>query len=815
MKSCLLFLFCGVLMFVGGNQIQAKNNSSNVLPGGYYFLENKGQIADQDGCVRNDIQFTLKSGGINVFIGDGQVHYQFAHRVIKDYCKEDVNSNWYMPESMVAAKEGAISLETYRMDVELEGANKGAEVERGERERYYENYYTAGCPENGIRVHTCRKVTYKNVYPGIDWVFLVRGTHLEHEFVVRPGADASQIKLKYHGASSLAINEDGSITATTPMGTIREQAPVCYRADGSRIASAFRLQDKTLSFDVNNYAGALVIDPVVEWGTYYGVDTESSPFYTLATDSDQYVYGCGLTYSSAAGSIATAGSYQSVMIDAPDAYLVKFDSAGNRIWGTYYGGINGNWGTGVAVDKWRNVYLGGTTASPANISTTGSSQPAYAGGGWDGFLAKFDSTGARKWGTYIGGSGSDIPAGVSCDTLGHVYISGFTSSSNNMTTPGAFKTVPDSYEDFLEQYDTAGVRIWGTYFGGESEEFNGVCSGDGNNVYLSGWTQSATLISSPGCYQSARNGSTDAFLVKFDILGNRQWATYFGGPSTEETGSVACDALGGVYLFGYTYSDTNIATPGCYQPTRGGDADAFLTKFDAVTGFPVWGTYLGGPQDETAGLSRISCGPGLVYVTGITLSASGLASPGAWQTTYGGGDDDAFFAAYEFSGNQVFCTYIGGGGVDEGRGCGGDGAGMYVCGQTASTSNIGTPGGFEPTGGGGGSGYDYQGFLEKFVWPVPPIYLYAPGSVQHQSNIGVYPSPNNGNFTLGGSFESTASPVKVIIRNMNGQLIWENEVVADNGVVRKGYSLTDIPAGVYTLTAVSGTQVKVLKFVKE
>jgi hypothetical protein len=88
-----------------------------------------------------------------------------------------------------------------------------------------------------------------------------------------------------------------------------------------------------------------------------------------------------------------------------DAYLVKFNSGGTRLWGTYYGGGDYDYGNSVAVSPSDGaVYLAGYTASPTGIATSSAHQTSYADT-FDAFLVKFNSGGTRLWGTYYGGVG--------------------------------------------------------------------------------------------------------------------------------------------------------------------------------------------------------------------------------------------------------------------------------------------------------------------------------------------------------------------------------------------------------------------------
>jgi hypothetical protein len=820
-----LFLSC---IFIPGCVFSFGKNNISIGAQKNFFIENRGQIRDQEGKPRTDIQYMLQAPGISVFMGNGQLHYQFVRR---QYCPPDKCAMGVPGDSLasiISKKLAGLAdmqsgeMETYRMDVALVGADRSAHVIATGREGYYENYFLADSGAKGLQAHCYKKITYKNVYPHIDWVIYMNGEKLEHEFIVRAGGDPSVIKLKYSGQTSLQVGAGGSLAAITPLGTIKEHMPVCYvsgtEGNAGSIKGSFLLNDgDVLSYNVDGYKGVLVIDPVVEWGTYYGPDSSTSPVYASACDINANVYICGLTYSNT--DIATSGSYQNAFGGYTDAYLVKFDSSGNRLWASYYGGVQGDWGTGVACDNSGNVYLTGATASVSSIATAGAQQGAFGGGLWDGFLAKFNSAGVLQWGTYYGGSGADIPYSTSCDNVGHVYIGGFTTSANNIATTGGCRPVSDGgYEVFLAQFDTSGNLQWGTYYGGPSNEFGGVCAANGFYVYLTAWTSSVTGISSAGSFQPAYGGgSSDAFVAKFDYLGNRVWATYYGGEGYEGTGGITSGASGYIYLLGSTGSDTGIASPGCFQPAyAGGGADAFLVKLEPEEGMRVWGTYYGGEQEENVGLSRIITDDSdNVFITGYTASLTGISSPGAWQAAFGGGDEDAFFAKYNSAGVQQWATYYGGNGTDEGMACAFDGQNVYLAGESNSTNNIATPGGLEP--GGGSAGYYYEGFLAKFAYrDTGATALGAATAALSAPHIAVYPTPNNGSFTLTGVFIRDNGIANIKISDMNGNSIWKGESTITGGLTKKEINLGEnVPAGAYLIRVSAGNDVSMCRVVKE
>jgi len=798
-----------VFLFICSNSVYAKNIPGNAVQE-LYFIENKGQIKDQYGNSRNDIQYALQAPGITVFVGNGQLQYVFSHQeectAPHGYLKDFAN------KKPAAINSQSPKIETYRMDVTLEGANGHVKIINEDSQAYYENYYLLGCLKNGIHAHTFKKVTYKNVYPGIDWVLSVKRGMLEQEFMVSANADVSKIKIKYNGQNALKINEDGGISASTPMGVIKEKAPICYSNRGKNIQSAFTLKNNILSYDLNEYKGALVIDPVVEWGTYYSVVSDDACFYDIACDAAANIYACGLTYCAIPGIIATTGSYQDSYGGGRDAFLVKFDSSGHRLWATYYGGSGTDVGLGVTCDHSGNIYLAGNTSSSDSIATPGCQQYVY-GGGMNNFLAKFDIAGFRQWATYIGGDQVCVLGSVSCDLYGHVYVSGVTEDTFNIATAGSFQPTQAGNRDcFLIQYDSTGRRHWGTYYGGTDDDLGGVNCNDGLNVYLNGWTFSKSQIASVLSYQSVLAGSSDAFLVKFDSSGNRIWGTYYGGKGQEITGALAYSNQS-VYLFGTTQSDLDIASAGAYQTARAGMQDAFLAQFD-TSGSRRWGTYYGGPGNETADQSRITADDSAnVYVIGYTTSTSGIASAGAWKATYSSTVNNGFLAKFNNKGSCEWSTYYGGTGEDEVFACTYDGKGIYICGQTNSSDSIATPGGFLPTG--GGPFTSDQGFLVKFE-DIDTGALYLETKQISSSNISISPIPNSGSFTLDGTFENSNGIVQITISDMAGNTIKEYSAVINNGMIHEHIHLdASLSSGTYVLKAVSKDKVNVLKFEKE
>lgn len=668
------------------------------------FIENKGQVRDQFRQERKDIRFRLSTPeGLSIFLGDTALHYQFVKSAGTELPGKGAKTNQ-------TGNEGLLTL--YRMDVALVGANAYPTIIGEEPHAYREQYYTDWSGAAGAHAASFGKVTYKDIYPNIDWVLYSKDGVFKHEFLVHAGGKVSDIRLKYIGTKGLNIRPDGSLIAATPFGTVTEQAPVSLLQDGSKVPSAFRLTDTILSYHMGAYVGELVIDPVLEWSTYYG-DASSDVANNVTTDQSNNVYLIGNT--SSVSNIATAGAFQTTLNGIADACVVKFDPSGNRLWATYWGGSANDYGFGVATDKSNNVYCSGGTTSTSGIATTGAHQMT-SGGLQDAMVIKLDSTGKRLWSSFLGGSQDDQADQVCVDPYGNIYLGGYTSSTSAIATAGTFQPAYGGgvRDAFVARFDASGKRLWGTYFGGSDVESGDALACDRKgNVCLAGSTLSTSGIATAGAHQTAYAGgfSGDVYLVKFDTSGKRSWSTYYGGTNGETAHNIACDASDNIYLCGQTESASGIATSGAFKSVSNG-YEAYLVRFDP-SGKRLWGTYYGDATSfrQEIGYAVAADALNNVYLAGKADSCTGLATPGAYQTI-AGGSADAFLACFDSTGNRLWGTYFGGSSPDVGFGVSTDRLGnVYMAGYTSSSTGIASPGAFKTAFSG-----SFDIFLAKFCF---------------------------------------------------------------------------------------------------
>jgi GEVED domain/Beta-propeller repeat len=381
---------------------------------------------------------------------------------------------------------------------------------------------------------------------------------------------------------------------------------------------------------------------VRQWGTYYG-DEDDDYGMAVATDALGNVYLVG--YTDSPTSIATAGSHQPALNNNEDAFIVKFNTNGVRQWASYYGGSAADFGFSVATDATNNVYLAGITEGSTTLGTAGAFDNTY-NGARDQFLVKFNSSGVRQWATYHGGTLTELEATVTTDAVGNVFLTGQTRSTTGIATAGAAQVALGGLEDaFLAKFSTTGARLWGTYVGGlDSEDQASVACDPEGNVHVCGTTGSENAIAFGTYHQGFRAGGKDGYLMRFNTNGVRQWGTYLGGTDGDEARDVATDAAGDIYVTGSTTSLELISTLLAHGTVLNGiEDDAFIMKFRS-NGQRAWGTYYGGTDVEDC-YSLALDAQGNMYIAGATLSSSGVATPGAHQTAIDT-DEDAFLAKF-------------------------------------------------------------------------------------------------------------------------------------------------------------------------
>ncbi len=700
---------CFICLLISPENAQASSSNLNtVSSSALFFIENKGQVTDQFGIVRNDIDFKINAAGLNIFIGDGQIHYQWQKEIAPNGFETAADNN----------KEQ--QFQSYRLDMKLVGANTHAVIESKEDMNYTESYYLPGKAKK-TTARSNRRIIYKDVYPSIDWVLYISNGGLKYDFNVRAGGDVSNIKMEYSGATRIEAVE-GSVIIETPFGKITEHKPYSYeRGSNKEVVSSFQLNNSRLSFKVVGQPSEFVIDPELEWSTYYGGNGPEGAWNLVengimsaiggsVADANGNVYMVNST--SSGGNIATSGAYET-SFSSVCGFITKFKPDGTRDWGTYYSNVVLY---RASCDADNNVYVCGVSNNKFASVTTGCHQDTSNGFN-DGFIAKFNSSGERVWATYYGGENQDYLLDIKAVAGNRIYVGGYTNSKSYIAIAGAFQdTLKNGNNTLLAQFDTTGKRLWATYYPSNMKcNILSLCLDKTDGLYVCGSTDSAEAMPVLNSHQPVFGGSNDGFLVKFDTAGNKLWSTYYGGNSIDHALSVTCDTGNDVYICGLSYSNSGISTVGSYQQNLIGKRNAFVSKFSTL-GQLLWSSYY--PVDNFTGITIDKYQD--ICLVGIANDAAHIATGGAWQSSNKGGEDGVF-VKFNNKGQHLWSTYIGGAKLDIPNAVVNDADGnIYISGVTESMNGISTSASHQPICGGG-----YDAFLLK-ARPDSALYLAIP-----------------------------------------------------------------------------------------
>ena len=670
------------------------------------FIENVGQIVDQNGNARPDVLYKIEQPGISIFICRDGLQYQF-------YAPEAT-----VPYDRINSQERMFTMR--RVDVGLVGANRNSSAKAAGQQPYQETFYTNNL--GGATAHSFSAVIVSNVYPGIDWKIYAKSGQLEYDFMLHPNADASNIRIKYAGADSIAQTTDG-IRFCTPLGYVSEKNTRVFDSAGRIVPARLSLHDSELSFDLltNGVRGTYIIDPTLEWATYFGGSGVDNGM-ALAADKKNNMILAGVTRSTA--NIATTGALQTTFGGGwSDGYISKFSQSGGILWSTYFGGEDYDQVLALSVDTHNNILAGGETQSLTGIATPGAYKTVKSGIGNDGFLAKFDENGIRLWSTYFGGDSDDQVHAIAVDGSDNVYAAGSTRSPTGIATAGAFQTTfgGGSYDGYIAAFSPSGNLDWSTYFGGSLDDGITTIKYGMGRLYVAGSTSSTANIATVGAPHTFLSGSADGFISIFDLDGSIVKSTYWGGNGEDVLTGMDINA-GGIYIAGGTTSVAFLSTSGAYQSTYGGGTgDAFIAKLDTSLN-TVWSTYFGGGNEDIFyGIAADS--KGNLAVTGFTNSSNGICTANATQTALLG-IYNTCVGVFDINGNCHWSSYYGGTGDARGVAvCMDTARNVYITGRTTSADGIATTGAYQTVEAGGDDAYlakfgafDLTGINEQSTW---------------------------------------------------------------------------------------------------
>ncbi len=549
---------------------------------------------------------------------------------------------------------------------------------------------------------------YKNLYNDVDLKYYVLNGEVKYDYTIQPGGNIASIKMKYSGIKSLLVNKDGTLCITTHLTELKDYLPKSYQIINGKevpVKVHYRLLDgATVGFTTEQYNKnyPLIIDPALIYSTFVGGSSDDYEYTGgISLDATGNIYVTGRTFSP--NFPTTAGAYQTGWGGNMDAFVFKLNPTGTAlVFSTFVGGNDVDAGYTTKIDPVTNdVYVAGTTASLNFPTTAGAFHTAYAGGLYDPFCFKLNSSGsAFVYSTLMGNAQDDYGASLEIDNLGNAYVVG-QSSGVYPTTAGAYQSAyaGGPWDIFVTKLNPTGSAvIFSTMIGGPNEDHCHSIQVDGNyDVYIAGFAQSG-YPTTAGAYDVTYNGGQwDIYVTKINSTGTALiYSTFVGGSGGEWSwNGLEIDNAGNAYVAGYAPAGFP-TTAGAFQTAYGGGAfDAFVFKLNPTGSSLVYSTYVGGTGDDEAW--GISLNPNNeVFITGL-CSFSYPYTPCAWDTTFNG-VQDAFITYINSTGSSLlYSSYIGGAAYDQGYNIIDVGNLVYVAGATSSVDFPHSVGAYDTT----------------------------------------------------------------------------------------------------------------------
>lgn len=305
--------------------------------------------------------------------------------------------------------------------------------------------------------------------------------------------------------------------------------------------------------------------------------------------------------------ITTPGSHKVAATGfGVEGMIMKFNDAGQRLWGTYFGGDDGDEILSVSLDSEENLIISGRTYSNTGIATANPYAPYFNYNYWIGFFGKFSKDGVQLYGSYL----PEIIYKNTVDKNDNYIFSAYSydASFPNQATPGTHQpNIIGGANSLILKFDKNFNKLWGTYYGGtllypqdgqnvKNNFVYGLGTDSAGNIFIAGNTTATQNIATPGAHKPQFGGTdSDVFIAKLDQDGKRSWGTYYGANTSFE--DVVFDMFvkedGSLFIVGGSRNDTGLVTPNGYISNYNGSythRSGYISKFSS-SGSQIWGTY--------------------------------------------------------------------------------------------------------------------------------------------------------------------------------------------------------------------------------
>jgi hypothetical protein len=383
------------------------------------FVENKGQWDSH-------VQFLLQRPGLNFWLTkDGAVID--LHKVSNGKLKGDV--------------------------VRLRFGNAQTSIASGLRQEKGDFNYLLGKDPSKWRTHVHRyaEVSTSEIYKGVFVRYYLDKGLPRYDLLVKPGADLSQVAMKFDGAKGVHVASNGNLLVKTSQGTLEERGLLAYQQIGSKrvqVACHIAAKNGAATFIAGNYdrSRELVIDPLIFSSYFYPLNSDNQSSTCVAETSNGNI-AIATSQSSSPSFPVTLGSYQTKFYGDLDTVLAVIDSTTGHIdFATYFAGAPyqfENMPTAMKLDSHGNFAITGIGNVPTVNAGTFWNASAPQNTTSAIFLTLLSADGTAL--LHSASLGPGTPAALTLDPSDNIWLTGQTQNALYPTTTGPSYVAGDAF----------------------------------------------------------------------------------------------------------------------------------------------------------------------------------------------------------------------------------------------------------------------------------------------------------------------------------------------------------------------------------
>lgn len=584
----------------------------------YRFIENAGQWPGQ-------VHFAARVPGGNFYATTGRFQLVLYANGAEH---QHAETNLVHEESSGRAFPSSTKNAAHSLFIEFPGGNAKS-ISGVSRVNEVYHFYQGNDPRQWrSNLQAYRGLYYHQLYQGVDVRITSVDEHLKYDFIVEPGADASVIRIKYHGADYIST-DNGNLVIATSVGSLVEKRPYAYQEIAGKkveVPCYYQLHDDEVTFHFPkgyDTCYELVIDPLLIFSTFSGSTADN--WGSTATPGERgTLYSAGIVRYALGGEFpVTPGAFQTTYGGNYDVALLKYDSTGTQLlYASFLGGASNETPHSLVKDYNDDLLVLGTTSSASFPVTAGAYQTTFRGGpfvfsdvierypfGADLFIARISADGAQlKASTFLGGTandglnawpgpltrnyGDEMRGDIITDSLGNVYICSVTASADFPALAGLNRPFGGLTDAVMVKMTPDLDNItWSSFLGGSDYDAAYSLKFDSlMNLVIGGGTNSHDFPTSVNAYQRDYAGNIDGWLAKVSSSGDSLMVcTYTGSAAYDQIYFLDLNRNNEVFVFGQTTGNIPI-TPGVYSNPNSGQ---FIQRFSADLSTLVFSTRFG------------------------------------------------------------------------------------------------------------------------------------------------------------------------------------------------------------------------------